>query len=92
MTLELLFDLPSGAVPDDGRLVDAAAEQQVALPVPLEREDGPLVGAQHVLQLPCITTRAPLSKTCGGCERLATTRVGIKFIKAATRTVRIACV
>ena len=53
MALKLLFDLPRGAVPDDGRLVDAAAEEQLALPVPLEREDGPLVRAQHVLQLPC---------------------------------------
>ena len=53
MELELLLDLARSAVPDDGRLVHAAAQQQVALAVPLEREDGPLVVVQRVLELAC---------------------------------------
>ena len=51
--LELLLDLAGAAVPDDGGLVHGARQQQVALLVPLEREDGPSVVVQRVLQLAC---------------------------------------
>ena len=54
--LELLLDLAGAAVPDDGGLVHGARQQQVALAVPLEGEDGPPVVVQRVLQLPCART------------------------------------
>lgn len=53
MVLELLLHAAGGHVPDNRSLVDGAAEQQVALLVPLEREDGPAVPVQHGLQLAC---------------------------------------
>ena len=51
--LELLLDLAGAAVPDNGGLVHGARQQQVALLVPLQREDGPSVVVQRVLQLAC---------------------------------------
>ncbi len=54
--LELLLDLAGAAIPDDGGLVHGARQQQVALPVPLEGEDGAPVVVQRVLQLPCART------------------------------------
>lgn len=52
--LKLLLDLARPAVPDDGRFVDAATQQQVAALVPLEREDRALVRVQDLLQLACM--------------------------------------
>lgn len=60
MALKLLLDESGGSVPDDGCLVHRARQQQVALLVPLQREDGTLVRAQNVFQLPC-TLRVELS-------------------------------
>ena len=59
---KLLLDEAASAVPDDGGLVHGAGEQQVALLVPLEREDGPLVSTQHVFQLPCTHTQLKLGR------------------------------
>ncbi len=49
MELDLLLDLASLAIPDDGGLVDGATKQQVALAVPLQAEDGALVRHEHLL-------------------------------------------
>mmetsp|Transcript_2383 Transcript_2383/g.6001 ORF Transcript_2383/g.6001 Transcript_2383/m.6001 type:complete len:290 (+) Transcript_2383:955-1824(+) len=46
-----LLGLPRLGVPHDGALVHTAAQQQVALAVPLERKDGPAVLVQRLPQL-----------------------------------------
>jgi hypothetical protein len=51
MEVELLADVASGSVPDDGALVDRPREQQVSSFVPLKREDWALVLVQSALQL-----------------------------------------
>ena len=50
---KLLFDFPSAPVPDNGSFVHRTREQQVALLIPLEGENGPLVICQRMPQLAC---------------------------------------
>eukprot|EP00966_Prymnesium_polylepis_P125766 2907923-Prymnesium_polylepis.1 len=48
---KLLLDAARRRVPDDDRLVDRAAQQVLPRRVPLEREDGPIVLGQRLIEL-----------------------------------------
>ncbi len=51
--LKLLDHSPSVAIPNNGGLVHAAAQQKVRRPVPFEGEDRSFVHVERILQLPC---------------------------------------
>ena len=52
MESEALPHLPGLAVPDDGGLVDTAAEEEVSSFTPFQREDGALMPRARYLQGP----------------------------------------